>query len=305
MCAARRARRIGVLAQAVLERPLRRGGVAGVFSQGLNVRFRNPDALVAVQTAAVPLHPYAVEVDEPPLVAEVGASVRLQEDGLAVGPVLVDLSEARVEPLVLEPLTPAEARRVQDRLPIVADARVAAEAVGAIEPFEARLAAILAVWIRRDEPTVLLDLVGLGGGSTPAGDDLLVGLLAGLVLNAMIRPHALGTLRALRSLLHGVVRQRTALPAAQSIEAVLAAQAPEPLCRLSTVLRDPTSRPAAIRRAADRVASLGATSGRFLLAGLVSGLEAGADRSMTRLDGGRASEGRRSPGCRYSGTELV
>lgn len=261
------ARRIGALARAALDGP-RRGAVAGGFPGGVNVLFRDPDAFVPLQAAPVPLHPFAVEIEGAPLAVPAGTPVGVEGERIAIGDLPVDLSSGRCEPLTLDPLDRDGLCTVRARLPLLTRSLASTRGSPVSDPFEPQIAGAVAAWERGGDPIVLLDLVGLGGGSTPAGDDLLVGLIAGLILQETVSPRARAVLTDLTPQLKAVVRRRTPLPSAQSIEAILIRQAPEPLCRLAAALRDPMVHEAAVRRAADRVASLGATSGRFLLAGL-------------------------------------
>ncbi len=253
--------------------------MAGRFSGGINLLFRDPAAFVPVQTRAVPLHPFAVEVDGPPPAAPIGIPVDVDVQGLRIGPVLVDLRIARPEPLGLGPLRDEEVGTVHGRAPRLSAFLQRRRDHGTREPFGTQIAAVADSWQRSGDPGDLLELVGLGGGSTPSGDDLLVGLLAGLTLFERVSPRARETLTALRPRLQATVRDRTALPPAQMIEAILLRQAPEPLCGLIAALRDPTGSEAALDRAIARVASLGASSGLFLLSGLLRAWEASCTSS--------------------------
>lgn len=262
-----RARRLGTLARAALDAP-REGAVVGGFTGGVNVLLRDPDTFVPLQAASVPLHPFAVEIEGAPLAVPVGTPVDVEGERIAIGDLRVDLSAARCVPLTLDPLDRDGLCTVRPRLPLLTRSLASTRGSPASDPFETQIAGTVTTWERDGDPIVLLDLVGLGGGSTPSGDDLLVGLIAGLILQKTVLPRARAALGALQSGLRASARDRTPLPSAQSIEAILIRQAPEPLCRLAAALRDPMAHEAVVRRAADRVASLGATSGRFLLAGL-------------------------------------
>jgi hypothetical protein len=264
-----RASRIGALARTRLEGAPLDGHVTGRFSQGLNLSLRNPNAFIPLQTPVVPLHPYAVEIEGPPLVIEAGTPVRVKAGHIAIGGVRIDLSSARTESLGLDPLDAEQARRTAGRLPIVSAVLRHTRAGSVPDPFERRIAEVVHARGRTRDPRALTALVGLGGGATPSGDDLLVGLAAGLTMLETVSPSAHATLVELRQALLAEVWERTALASAQMLTAVLARQVPEPLRRLATVLGHPAASPGAIRAAAERVSDLGARSGSFFLQGFL------------------------------------
>ena len=110
-----------------------------------------------------------------------------------------------------------------------------------------------------DDPVAVVDdLVGRGGGLTPAGDDLLAGCLAALRARRAPVADALG--RAVR---HRAQGRTSRLSAALLAAADQAAVVPE----AAAVLQ---GRPGA----ADRLLALGHTSGWYLAAGLVVGCAA-------------------------------
>lgn len=114
-------------------------------------------------------------------------------------------------------------------------------------------------------------LLGLGAGLTPAGDDMLAGMLIGL--------HASGE-PAVASVLAGVLRAApsglTSPLSAAHLEAAMAGHASEAVHAAAAALL--TGEPAAIRTALAGLDRLGQTSGWDILAGLVAALAAVADR---------------------------
>jgi hypothetical protein len=108
-------------------------------------------------------------------------------------------------------------------------------------------------------------LIGLGPGLTPAGDDALIGWLAGIEL--------LGTDRR-RELLCQAVRERVTRTTDVSrahLEDALAGEFSEPLARFANaLLRSPAEAP----RALADLAAVGATSGLDAAAGLFAALRA-------------------------------
>lgn len=141
-----------------------------------------------------------------------------------------------------------------------------AEPPEALGPFVGRAMAALvetARALRREPwaplPGVVDALIGLGPGLTPAGDDLLGGLLFALACcgrdcGGLIRPD-----------------ERRTHPISLAILRDLAlGHAPEPLQRLAGELCDPHG--GATRETVAAVAAIGHTSGRDLLAGFLVGL---------------------------------
>ena len=115
------------------------------------------------------------------------------------------------------------------------------------------------------------ELIGLGAGLTPSGDDLLVGMTAALTAVGDPSGHELAGSWARRA------AGRTT-PVAQAFHRYAAQAAYDELVHdlLGAVL---LGTPAALQLAVRRTAAWGATSGRDLLAGMVTGLEAAAARA--------------------------
>ncbi len=118
--------------------------------------------------------------------------------------------------------------------------------VGPVYP--ARLAAFVAGLLRGEADP--LPLCGLGPGSTPLGDDLMVGVLAGLW---RVAPHLVPDL--------GDLRSRTTPTSAEMLRHATANAFPEPLAELVNRL-DATKPPV------QPLLELGASSGAAMLAGL-------------------------------------
>ena len=80
------------------------------------------------------------------------------------------------------------------------------------DPFQPQIDAILRRWHESGEADILLDLIGLGVGSTPSGDDVLVGILAGLSILEKVSRKEMQQLVRLRSGIQARVKSRTPLP---------------------------------------------------------------------------------------------
>jgi hypothetical protein len=146
------------------------------------------------------------------------------------------------------------------------------------EPFARVLAPALIPFSERADIGPLADLVGLGEGLTPSGDDILVGVLAGLDLLCTARPGASVLRQALCGLLDAERLARTSQLSGQMLHAARAGLYPEPLLELvarigrSTLTRGDLP---AIERAAHRLSSIGHSSGRAMMWGLLLSMERG------------------------------
>ena len=180
------ARRIGAHALRYLTSASRTGRAVSSFRHGVNVLLDETDPrLVSIQTTDVPLHPWAIET--PNLVScRLGSPAEAARGILRIGETSIRLADAEVCALRIEPYTHEEAERALARWPMIADVLEADRPHHPTDPFQPQIDAILAEWRSSGDADVLLGLVGLGIGSTPAGDDLLVGLLAGLLAQSVV-----------------------------------------------------------------------------------------------------------------------
>ncbi len=143
------------------------GRVAGLFSSGFYVEME--DALFAVTGPAIHPGPVHLILHSPPPRPNENEAVHFTRDALRVGPFTIGLSEARQYAPTLP--TPGE---LCDILPVVAELRHAF-------PIPAELARVAAdlehAIAAGDLETARVKLQGRGSGLTPAGDDVLAGLL--------------------------------------------------------------------------------------------------------------------------------
>jgi hypothetical protein len=208
--------------------------------------------------------PFGIACGAPPPAAGAGAPVRVEPDGLVVdGRLRIALGGAQVRESRLPdqaPLPPLSAPVAGGLLPVALAllghgpvprdplARLAAPALAALAAATAGADAAACLAAARR-------LLGLGPGLTPAGDDGLVGWLAGL-WTAGGPGRAL--LEATRPGLLAAARERTGALSRAFLAAALAGAAAEPV-------RAFVATPDGARRAA--LLALGATSGGDLLAG--------------------------------------
>lgn len=125
-------------------------------------------------------------------------------------------------------------------------------------------------------------LHGLGPGSTPTGDDLLVGFAAAACRFAQLGwvPHA--RWRALGGHLRACPADSTTDVAREMIRHSTRGAFPEALARFAELLGSKDARPVRVRGAARALVAMGGTSGADLLAGALS-----LARAVAVHDGGR------------------
>jgi len=259
------AARIGRSARVYLDRGPSAGRVVSQFRGGVNALLERGSsrALVVLQTDAVAFHPWGVAVD--PDLSErvtVGNSVTAAPHRIQLGSGLaIDVAGAAVVDLRIERFTQLEARRARARLPFLS------RSVGEADPVPSEIARRLDGWRAGACPEHLVGLVGLGPGATPAGDDLLVGILAGLAASPVGRAHGQGLRRRLDAV---NLPQRTPIGSAQAIRAAIGGAFPEPLVDLAAAARRGDDD--AATRTLDHLVRLGASSGRAMLVGFRAGL---------------------------------
>ncbi len=261
--------RIGGHAYRYLVAEPRAGRVVSLFRNGLNVAFDDgeTETWISIQMSVVSLHPWAVEVEAVPSGIEVDALVTSDREGVRLGTSFLSLHEARIDDLRIRPYTSEEAERALSRLPLLEQFLADAQASCPTDPFQSQIAAILARWQTSGDPSLLAGLIGLGSGSTPSGDDVLVGLLAGLAAQTPARSDHVAS-----SVSGFTLSARTTRPAEQMVLAAAEGSFPEPLCLLIVALAGPRVAAEDIGERVRAVARLGASSGPSLLRGLAAAL---------------------------------
>ncbi len=256
------ATRIGGYAHRYLTAKPRTGSVASTFRHGFNVLFdeETQPGFVSIQSQDVPLHPWALEVPNIADEIQLGSAVSAESSRISLRPTTIHWQRATRYALQIIPYTNEKAKRALSRLSsldrFLEQDRVKRDP----NPFRPQIDAILKRWKEAGDSKAPLDLVGLGTGSTPAGDDALVGLAAGFT--ALDKGENLRLPRA------ASVRSNTSLASAQMIAAALDGAFPEPLCDLVAALGREDVDEAEIRGLAERLVALGANSGWMMLHGL-------------------------------------
>ena len=190
----------------------------------------------------------------------VGDAVASDPDGIRLsGEFAIRFRDAAIESLGIRPLRPEGAEIARKRLRAF-DAMPQAEVK---DPFSCRIRNALDAWAKAPSDRDLRELVGLGAGSTPAGDDVLVGILAGL--RAFGRPEGLGLSLSDTAT---ATAPPTTIGSIQMLCAAIDGAFPESLCDLVAILGAPEAKETAVGQAVSDLLSLGSTSGEWMLAGL-------------------------------------
>lgn len=262
-----RAVRAGALAIEALS-PAGSGRVAGVHARAVSLVL-DAGPVLTLLPAGTPVHPWALVASlEAAAFATVvacaeGASVQVSAGVMSAGPLRIEFDAAVVVDLGLHH-RPAE--RPGASLAAFVPPPPAPPGEG---PFEVILGAALESFQRGGAPAELARLVGLGPGFTPAGDDALVGVLAGLDLLRDASAAASRCREALVAALPARLDGCTTRLAAQMLVAAAAGLYAEPVLHLLEALGAgaavDTDHPA--MRA---LASMGERSGRDTLRGLVA-----------------------------------
>ena len=271
-----RATRIGGAAFRYLTVRPRTGKVVSQFSGGINLLFEDGEAFVPVQSTSVPLHPWAIKILGAPLRFPEGTPVSTEGGRLSLGNTHILFSVARTKELSLPRFSVEDVAIAQHRFPVLVRFVEEAQKTHEPDPFQPEIDAIIERWHETGDLAVLLELIGLGAGSTPSGDDVLVGIIAGMTLFEGVDGRASETLFRLRTGIQGAARARTPLPSAQMLLAACDRSFPEPILALLNALVSSSVSDDEIVERAERVAQLGHHSGIAILIGVTGGLRAPA-----------------------------
>ncbi len=246
----------------------------------------NQGDLIAVVAGSVGNGPFHVVLAEPELELDRpprSAPATYQQGRLQVAGISIDLRQARVwEPKVSWPDPPVSAAAMEllarhactwARSPLFpADTPLSPGRWSRFLAERASHAAeTLCAGLRAGDVDLITwgvgSLAGLGPGLTPAGDDFLVGLMAGLRVWPVILPQGWTAERVWRLIVQ-VAANRTTLLSAAWLRHAAAGEFGEPWHELVNALA--AGDEAAIQSAANRVLGTGATSGAHALAGFLA-----------------------------------
>ena len=266
------------------------GDVVASFRSGVNARFTVDDrtTLIAFQTADVAFHPWAVEIqrdatlmpsDAPANVLDTPRSESVRPAPAAVvlndprGKIKVHLDTAAVPSLRIVPFHRGQAEHARRMTPSLEEQIHAALCEHLShrkrEILDERIDSIVAHFEEGSRSGFLLELIGLGSGATPSGDDILVGLLAALAAWRDQSHPAQMLLTHLRGTLPTIASRATSRFSSQMITAACDGAFSVPLLQLCTTLVSPE--PSSIAEAIQRVSALGHDSGMRLLQGFLLG----------------------------------
>ncbi len=255
--------------------------------------------IVALLPSWRPLHPWAVSGTGLSENVRNGMPVRIKGDILSFGDIELQLGKVRIQDLNLT-----------KKLSVVPDEtirqlRVVASVSEQEDPLSQVALSCLEQCRETGDVTLIAQALGAGGGLTPSGDDILVGLLAALDLmseeSCACRNDQLqtkpGTIESsecreavitegkrsppsrlrkiLVSALPESLHEHTTLLSAQMIEAAMVGCYPEPIVTLGGSLAQSDASWAKVERAAKMVTKMGHGSGSAMLRGFTVGLELG------------------------------
>jgi len=246
------------------------GRVVSSFSGGINLLFEGGEAFVPVQKASVPLHPWAIEIPGEPLRFAEGTPVSVKSGMLSVEDTRIVISKARIEELRLPHFSATNVAIARRNFPIIVKFVDEARKTHPPDPFQKEIDAVIARCHDTGDPGPLLDLIGLGAGSTPSGDDVLVGILAGMSLFEVVDDQVKEPLAQLRTGIRETARALTSLPSAQMLLASCDWSFPEPILALLVGFTSRSISGSELLERAKNVAQLGHHSGVAIISGLTS-----------------------------------
>lgn len=260
--------------------------MASTFRDGVNVLL-GTDVLICFHSPGAPLGPWGVEASLDWKQLDVNDRVTTRAGDVRVGLLSLSLDRAEVHGLRLSAVGgPIDLQSLADRAKALKDLQdhwSDGEPTRSPDRFRATCQRILDAWVSHGTVDGLSQLIGLGIGLTPAGDDILVGLLGGLEILVQIteaRPSVLNGLRDIHSRLGNLIgekaQEKTTLPSAQMLRCGVEGRFCEPLVELLNALCESATTAVELQHLAQCVLRLGHSSGADLLSGLIAALEWGS-----------------------------
>ena len=271
------ARRIGRHAYEYLATCDGPGRVVSTFRFGVSLEFgqeRNA-RVVVLQTPSVPLHPWAIEAEVLPRNPAPNDSVICTKRALSIRHWRYGWNREAMRRLEIAPYTEDQCQTARSRLLILTEALEAAPEPSSSAALENAFREHLEVWKKSRKTEHLALLAGLGTGSTPAGDDFLVGILAAWSALWLANPQIRSQYEELWAVIDVIAAHgRTTKPSAQMLQAAADGAFPEPLFDLAHTLGAADATDDTLLQATARLLAQGATSGASMLQGLLAGFEA-------------------------------
>ncbi len=230
--------------------------------------FEDGEAFVPVQTQTVSLHPWTIENSGEPVSFREGTPAVAEGGEISLGSTRILLSAARIEALSLPRISAEAAVIAQRNFPLVAQFVKEMQKTRSPDPFQPQIDAILERWHKSNDPGTLFDLIGLGASSTPSGDDVLVGIIAGMSLFEHTDDQTKEALTRLRADIEETARSLTPLPSAQMLLSACERSFGEPILGLLGALASSSASDGELLEGIEHVAQLGHHSGSTILLGL-------------------------------------
>jgi hypothetical protein len=223
--------------------------------------------VVAILPPRSPLHPWALTAALDPAGLSLGAPAHIRPGELELGGQRVSFGGAALADLRL---TWRPSRPPRELVGVIA--RLAGElppVCSLVDEITSRLEEFRS----GGDPARLTGLVGLGDGYTPAGDDVICGVLAGLDALQQACPSAAALRASLAASLPAPLERLTTRLSAQLLRAAVDGHYAEPILGLLHALAGLPPGPAAAARAAASLCALGHSSGRCIHAGIVAAIQ--------------------------------
>ncbi|MEI7635229.1 MAG: DUF2877 domain-containing protein [bacterium] len=258
------------------------GCVVSAYTRAVNLLL-DDGTLVALLAPGSPLHPWAIMPAADMATLQPGMEARISRHTLEAGRLVLQFARAEIADLrilfrpsappnqnILESLEELTSRQCPSDC--LQDAVVRNKIHYALHRFESC-----------GDVHSLAELLGLGPGLTPSGDDVLLGILAALDTDGGFEPRATIIRSLLISALPASLEQFTPLISAQMLRAACDGHYPEPVVDLAHMMADPAAPPDA-RQTVLRVLSIGHSSGYYILRGFASAARLGWAMSHRRQD---------------------
>ena len=270
-----RARRIGGNAGRFLACVPAVGSVVSAFRLGVNVSLLQDgcEAIVSLQTADVPLHPWAIEVPREWAPVRVGSTCRAAGGAIDLeSSSSILLRDARTDEMRITGYNAGQARRAQSRYPFLRDVVDRARRRLGSDPFFEQIEGIIRGWWETRDSAALLALVGRGIGSTPSGDDVLIGIAAGLTACAEASTAADAALGSIRDRFVREGQLATPLFSAQAVRAAMDGAFHEAIRHLIEQCGNTSASRLDLSDAAVSLARVGASSGAASAYGVMTAM---------------------------------
>lgn len=265
--------RMGSHAHHYLTAAPRSGVVASNFTGGINVLFdqgTTPRHIV-VQHELIPLHPWAIEYNVPSNMA-VGTHCAATDNILQIGSNLtLKIQETEVCALSISPWSRREVHHAKQHLVRLKESLGKRLDTGFYDRLADQFGRSARDLFDGDLEDLLQDITGLGEGSTPCGDDFIVGRLAICWALQTVPEHSSGEIAKIQAPEHWEeLMGRTPLPSAQMLRAAMDGSFSEAVFNVMQDLGQPD--PSNADTAILDLTSQGGTSGLATVAGIVNGL---------------------------------